>query len=115
MHRINEVGYGLLPIVIVVGGLVGLILHRAGFRHGDDDCADCRRDGVCRGPQLHLRRRHDPRSALPLIVGLAMSADYRRRRWLSFLEPLGGPARRRVPDHPVAHRGRHRRHHRARA
>ena len=31
MHRINDLGYALLPIALVVGGLVGLILLEPDF------------------------------------------------------------------------------------
>ena len=48
-------------------------------------------------------------SSLPAAYIVLMSADYRRRRMAVFLEPVGGPARRRLPGHPVADRRRHRR------
>ena len=35
MHRIDELGYALLPIGLVVGGLVGADPARAGLRHVD--------------------------------------------------------------------------------
>ena len=38
MDRIDEVGYSLLPIGVVVGVIVALILHRAGSRHGASRC-----------------------------------------------------------------------------
>ena len=52
--RINELQYSLLPIALIVGGLVGLILLRAGLRHrGVADRRDLG-DGVRRRHQLSL-------------------------------------------------------------
>ena len=57
MHRINELGYSLLPIGLVVGALVGADSARARLRHLDVAGADCRGDGVRGRAQLHVRRR----------------------------------------------------------
>ena len=91
MHRINEVGYSLLPIGVVVVGLVGADPARAGLRHVDVARADRRGDGVRRRAQLALHRR---RAALRAAAGRhrsSMGTAYRRRRMLAFLNPWDDP------------------------
>lgn len=90
MHRINELGYGLLPIGIVVGGLVGLILI-------EPDFGTAMSLALIAGVMVFaagLNYSYVVTTALlglPLIAAVAMSADYRRRRLLSFLNPWEDP------------------------
>ena len=90
MQRINELGYGLLPIAIVVGGLVGLIVIEPDFGTAMTLAliaavmvfAAGLSYGYVFGAIL---------LALPAVAALAMSASYRRRRLLSFLDPWEDP------------------------
>ena len=115
MHRINELALlAAADRLIVVLGLVGLILLEPDFGTSMSLLADRRRDGVRRRPQLPLHRRRRRCVALPALYVIVMGAAYRRRRTAGVPRSVGRPARRRLPDHPVAHRGRHRRRLRAR-
>jgi cell division protein FtsW len=90
MHRINDLRYSLLPIAIVAGGLVALILPQPDF-------------GTCAALLLivgvmvfaaGLAYRYLFGAllvALPTLYIVVMSADYRRRRLLSFLDPWSDP------------------------
>jgi cell division protein FtsW len=107
MHRIDELTYSLLPIGIVVLGLVALILP------SPISAPRCRSLLIAAvmvfAAGLNYR----------YIVGVALSRCRRlhRRDGLGVPPPahagvpqsLGRPARRRLSDHPVADRGRHRR------
>ena len=64
MHRIDEVGYSLLPIGIVVCRLVGLILLEPDFGTSMSLVADRRGDGVRRRAQLRAT------SSAPLLAAL---------------------------------------------
>jgi len=90
MHRINELGYGLLPIGIVVGGLVGLILIEPDFGTAMTLAVIAAVMVFAAG----LNYTYVFGTILlgaPLIAAVAMSADYRRRRLLSFLNPWEDP------------------------
>ena len=67
MHRINELGYSLLPIGVVVGGLVGADPARARLRHRDVAAAD-RRGVMVFAAGLNYR----------YLVGAAAAARCRR-------------------------------------
>ena len=74
MHRINEVGYALLPIALVVGLLVGLILLEPDFGTVDVARLHRRGHGVRRRSQLPVRgsgRSH---------AGAARGLHHARRR-----------------------------------
>lgn len=90
MHRINDVKYALAPIALIVGGLAGLILVEPDF--GTAAALTVVVAVMVMAAGLSYR----------YIVGLAlvglpaayivlMSADYRRRRWLAFLNPWDDP------------------------
>jgi cell division protein FtsW len=90
MHRINEIGYALAPIGIVVMGLVGLILLEPDFGTAATlaviaavmvFAAGLRYTAVV-GVAL---------VALPLAAVLVMGSDYRRRRLFAFLNPWEDP------------------------
>ena len=97
---------------VVIGALVGLILIEPDFGTSMIAGADRRGHGVRGRPQLHATSSARSCSACPLI---AVRRDGRRLPAppaAHVSQPLGRSARRRLSDHPVAHRRRHRRHHR---
>ncbi len=90
MHRINEIGYALLPIGLVVGLLVALILLEPDFGTSMSLALIA---GVmvfaaglsyvyvaCAGAML-----------LPLAAFIMLGAEYRRRRLFAFLHPWDDP------------------------
>jgi cell division protein FtsW len=90
MHRINELGYALLPIGIVVAGLVGLILL-------EPDFGTSMTLALIAGVMIFAAGLNYTYiagavlAALPLIGYVAMGAAYRRRRLLTFLNPWEDP------------------------
>jgi cell division protein FtsW len=90
MHRVNEVGYSLLPIALIVGSLVGLILLEPDFGTAVSllgvTCVMIFAAG--------LSYRYLLGSALLLLPALYVilwQAPYRRRRLLAFLDPWADP------------------------
>jgi cell division protein FtsW len=90
MHRINELGYGLLPIGIVIGALVGLILIEPDFGTAMT-LAIIAAVMVFAAGLNYTYVFSTLLLGVPLIAAVAMSADYRRRRLLSFLNPWEDP------------------------
>ena len=93
MHRINDLAYAVLPICIVVAGLVGLILLEPDF--GTSMALALIAVVMVFAAGLNYRYIAGAALAsLPAIYIIAMSAAYRRRRLLVFLnpweDPLGG-------------------------
>jgi cell division protein FtsW len=90
MHRINEVSYSLTPILIVAGALVGLILL-------ERDYGTSMSLLLIVGVMIFtagLSYRYVVGAALvmlPVLFGVLMSAPYRRRRLLAFLNPWEDP------------------------
>src|SRR5215471_19512000 len=90
MHRINEIGYALMPIGIVVVCLVALILLEPDF--GTSMSLVLIATVMVFAAGLDYRYIVGAALvALPAIAVLAMSASYRRRRLLSFLNPWEDP------------------------
>ena len=90
MHRINELGYALLPIGLVVGLLVGLILLEPDF--GTSMSLALIAGVMVFAAGLNYRYIFGAALALlPMVAFLAMGADYRRRRILTFLNPWEDP------------------------
>jgi cell division protein FtsW len=90
VHRINEVGYSLLPIAIVVCGLVGLILLEPDFGTSMTLALIAAAMVFAAG----LSYAHIGGAAialLPLVTILAVAAPYRRARLLAFLNPWDDP------------------------
>lgn len=90
MHRVNDVGYALLPIAVIVGGLVGLIILEPDFGTAVSLLAVAFVMVFAAG----LSYRYLIGAALvavPLLYVILMSADYRRRRLLAFLDPWADP------------------------
>jgi cell division protein FtsW len=90
MHRINELGYAILPIFIVVSILLVLILLEPDF----GTAASLVLIAAVMVFAAGLNYAYVAGAvlvALPVVAGLVMSADYRRRRVLSFLDPWEDP------------------------
>lgn len=90
MHRVNELGYSLIPITLVVAVFVGLILLEPDFGTSMSLALIAAVMVFAAG----LDYGYIAAAALLLLptVGLlAMSAGYRRRRWLAFLDPWSDP------------------------
>jgi cell division protein FtsW len=92
MHRINEVSYSLTPVLIVVGALVGLILL-------ERDYGTSMSLLLIVGVMIFaagLSYRYVIGAVLvlaPVLLGVLMSAPYRRRRMFAFLNPWEDPLR----------------------
>jgi cell division protein FtsW len=89
-HRINEVGYSLLPIGVVVGSMVALIIYQPDFGTAVSllgvigvmvFAAGFSYRYLFGGLLL----------ALPALYVILMQADYRRRRLLTFMDPWADP------------------------
>ncbi len=90
MHRINDVKYALAPIALIVGGLAGLILVEPDFGTAAALTVVVAIMVMAAG----LSYRYIVGLALvglPAAYIVLMSADYRRRRWLAFLNPWDDP------------------------
>jgi cell division protein FtsW len=90
MQRINELGYGIVPIGIVVGALVGLILIEPDFGTAMT-LALIAAVMVFAAGLSYTYVFGTILLALPLVAAVAMSASYRRRRLLSFMNPWEDP------------------------
>ncbi len=90
MHRINDMGYALLPIGIAVGCLVGLIMLEPDFGTALSLVLIAAVMVFAAG----LNYRYIVGAvlvAIPTVAIVAMSASYRRRRLLTFLNPWEDP------------------------
>jgi len=89
-QRINELGYSLLPIALIVGGLVALILVEPDFGTSVSLIAVIAIMVFAAG----ISYRYLIGSvllALPALYVVLMQADYRRRRLLIFMDPWSDP------------------------
>jgi cell division protein FtsW len=90
MHRINDWKYALLPIAIVTGVLVGLIMLQPDF--GTSVALLLIIGAMVFAAGLDYRFLVGTMlAALPAAYFVIMSADYRRRRMLTFLDPWSDP------------------------
>ncbi len=90
MHRMHDVKYALMPIALIVGGLAGLILLEPDFGTAAAVAVVVAAMVVAAG----LSYRYIVGLALvglPAAYLVLMSADYRRRRFLAFLDPWADP------------------------
>jgi cell division protein FtsW len=88
--RINELGYSLLPVALVVGGLVGLILLEPDFGTAVSLMAVIGMMVFAAG--ISYRYLFGAMLlALPALYVIVMQADYRRRRLLTFMDPWADP------------------------
>jgi cell division protein FtsW len=89
-ERINEFGYALLPIALIVGGLTGLILLEPDYGTAVSLLAVIAMMIFAAG----LSYRYFLGAillALPALYVILIQADYRRRRLLAFLDPWADP------------------------
>ena len=89
-HRINEVGYSLLPIALIVGGLVGLILLQPDFGTAVSLLAVIGVMVFAAGISYRYLLGAGL-LMLPALYVILMQADYRRRRLLTFMDPWADP------------------------
>ncbi|MGE3956816.1 MAG: putative lipid II flippase FtsW [Vicinamibacterales bacterium] len=90
MHRINEIKYSLLPIALVVGLLVALILLEPDFGTSMS-LALIAGVMVFAAGLSYLYVTGAALMLVPLVVLVIAGADYRRRRFLAFLNPWDDP------------------------
>jgi len=89
-QRINELGYSLLPIALIVGGLVSLVLLEPDFGTAVSLMAVIGVMVFAAG----ISYRYLAGAlllALPALYVILMQADYRRRRLLTFMDPWADP------------------------
>jgi cell division protein FtsW len=90
MHRINDVGYALAPILLMVGCLFGLILLEPDFGTSMSLVLIATVMVVCAG--LDYRYILGALlTAMPAVYILVMGTAYRRQRVLTFLDPWRDP------------------------
>ncbi len=90
MHRINDWRYALLPIAIVAGVLVGLIMLQPDF--GTSVALLLIVGAMVFAAGLDYRiLAATVLAAIPAAYIVIMSAEYRRRRVLTFLDPWSDP------------------------
>ena len=90
MHRINEIGYALVPIGIVLGVLVGLILIQPDFGTAMSLLVIAAVMVFAAGLN-YVYITGVVLAAVPLVGILVMGTGYRRRRVLAFLDPWQDP------------------------
>jgi len=89
-QRINELGYSLLPIGLIVGGLVGLILLQPDFGTAVSLLAVVSVMVFAAGISYRYLLGA-ALLALPALYVILVQADYRRRRLLTFMDPWADP------------------------
>jgi cell division protein FtsW len=88
--RINELGYSLLPIAVIVGGFVGLILLEPDF--GTSVSLLLVVSVMIFAAGISYRYLIGAALlAIPALYVILMQADYRRRRLLIFMDPWSDP------------------------
>jgi len=90
MHRINEIGYSLLPIGLVVGLLVALILLEPDFGTSMS-LALIAGVMVFSAGLSYLYVAAAGVMLIPLAAFIMLGADYRRRRLFAFMHPWDDP------------------------
>ena len=89
-HRINEMGYSLLPIGVVVGSMLALIIYQPDFGTAVSLLAVIGVMVFAAG--FSYRYLFGALLlALPALYVILMQADYRRRRLLTFMDPWADP------------------------
>jgi cell division protein FtsW len=89
-HRLNELGYSLLPIGLIVGSLVALILLEPDFGTAVSLLAVISVMIFAAGISYRYLLGA-ALLALPALYVILMQADYRRRRLLTFMDPWADP------------------------
>jgi cell division protein FtsW len=90
MHRVNELRYSILPIALIVGGLVALILIEPDLGTALSLLAIVGIMIFAAGISYRYLLGALLLS-LPALYVILMSADYRRRRLMTFLDPWADP------------------------
>lgn len=90
MHRVDELGYSLVPIGMIVGALVGLILLEPDFGTAVTLITVAALMIFAAGLSYKYLIG-TALVALPTLYVVLMSASYRRRRLLAFLDPWQDP------------------------
>jgi cell division protein FtsW len=90
MHRVNELRYALLPIAIIVGAFVGLILLEPDMGTAISLLAVVGIMVFAAGISYRYLAGAVLLS-LPALYVILVSADYRRRRLIAFLDPWADP------------------------
>jgi cell division protein FtsW len=90
MHRINEIGYSLLPIGLVVGVLVALILLEPDFGTSMS-LALIAGVMVFAAGLSYMYVAAAGLMLVPLAAFIMLGADYRRRRLFAFMHPWDDP------------------------
>jgi cell division protein FtsW len=88
--RINELGYSLVPIGLIVGGIVGLILLQPDFGTAVSLLVVISVMVFAAGISYRYLIGA-ALLALPALYVILMQADYRRRRLLTFMDPWADP------------------------
>jgi cell division protein FtsW len=89
-HRINELGYSLVPIGVIVGVLTGLILLEPDFGTAVSLLAVIAVMVFAAGISYRYLLGAGL-LMLPALYVIMMQADYRRRRLLTFMDPWADP------------------------
>ncbi len=89
-HRINELGYSLVPIGVIVGVLTGLILLEPDFGTAVSMLAVITVMVFAAGISYRYLLGGGL-LMLPALYVILMQADYRRRRLLTFMDPWADP------------------------
>ena len=89
-HRINELGYSLVPIGVIVGVLTGLILLQPDFGTAVSLLAVIAVMVFAAGISYRYLLGAGL-LMLPALYVIMMQADYRRRRLLTFMDPWADP------------------------
>jgi cell division protein FtsW len=89
-HRINELGYSLVPIGLIVGVLTGLILLEPDFGTAVSMLAVIAVMVFAAGISYRYLLGAGL-LMLPALYVIMMQADYRRRRLLTFMDPWADP------------------------
>ena len=89
-HRINELGYSLMPIGVIVGVLCGLILLQPDFGTAVSLLAVVTVMVFAAGISYRYLLGAGL-LMLPALYVIMMQADYRRRRLLTFMDPWADP------------------------
>ena len=90
MHRVNDLRYAVMPIAIIVGALVGLILLEPDLGTAMSLLAVTAVMVFAAGISYRYLVGAILLS-LPALYVILMSADYRRRRLLTFMDPWADP------------------------
>ena len=90
MHRINDIGYALVPIGVVVGCLFGLIMLEPDFGTSMSLVIVAATMVFAAGVS-YTHVLGTVLAALPVLAVLVMGTGYRRRRLLTFIDPWQDP------------------------